>query len=146
MLAVVKSIERFHIYLYGIQFTVITDCHALVYAINKSRLNPRIARWTLRLQSYSFSVSHQPDTKMAHVDALSIIVASISPLPLERELEFRQLKDPIIKEIALDLESSENYKAKEKFEIIDRLVFKKGPDKSRFYIPDNGKQCYKSLP
>lgn len=44
MLAVVKSIERFHIYLYGIQFTVITDCHALVYAINKAHLNPRIAR------------------------------------------------------------------------------------------------------
>lgn len=93
MLAVVKSIERFHIYLYGIQFTVITDCHALVYAINKAHLNPRIARWTLRLQSYSFSVSHRPGTKMAHVDALSRIVASISLLPLERELEFRQLKD-----------------------------------------------------
>lgn len=45
MLAVVKSIKRFHIYLYGIQFTVITDCHALVYAINKAHLNPRIARW-----------------------------------------------------------------------------------------------------
>lgn len=44
MLAVVKSIERFHIYFYGLQFTVVTDCHALVYAINKAHLNPRIAR------------------------------------------------------------------------------------------------------
>lgn len=65
MLAVVKFIERFHIYLYEIQFTVITDCHALIYAINKAHLNSRIARWTLRLQSYSFSVSHRPGTKMA---------------------------------------------------------------------------------
>lgn len=74
---------------------------------------------------------------MAHVDALSRIVASISLLPLERELEFRQLKDSFIKEIAMDLETSEDNKAKEKFEIIDGLVFKKGPDKSRFYIPDS---------
>ena len=31
MLAVVKAIERFHIYLYGVKFIVITDCHAIVY-------------------------------------------------------------------------------------------------------------------
>lgn len=44
MLAVVKSVERFHIYLYGLQFSVVTNCHALVYAVNKAHLNPRIAR------------------------------------------------------------------------------------------------------
>lgn len=49
MLAVVKAMERFHIYLYGLNFTVVTDCHALTYALNKANLNPRIARWTLRL-------------------------------------------------------------------------------------------------
>ena len=44
MLAVVKSVERFHNYLYDFDFTVITDYHALVYAMNKAHLNPRIAR------------------------------------------------------------------------------------------------------
>lgn len=37
----------------------------------------------------------------------------------------------------MDLETSENIKTNEKFEIIDGLVFKKGPDKSRFYILDS---------
>jgi len=36
MLAVVKVIERFYIYLYGLYFTVITDCHVLMYAIKKA--------------------------------------------------------------------------------------------------------------
>lgn len=42
ILAIVKAMERFHIYLYGIEFTA--DCNALVYAINKANLNPRITR------------------------------------------------------------------------------------------------------
>jgi len=41
MLAIVKAIERFHIYLYGIEFTVVTDCNAVTYAINKAHLNLR---------------------------------------------------------------------------------------------------------
>lgn len=44
MLAIVKAIERFHIYLYGIEFTIVTDCNLLVHAVNKANLNPRIAR------------------------------------------------------------------------------------------------------
>jgi len=47
MLAIVRAAERFHLYLYVICFTVVTDCNALVYAVTKANLNPRIARWTL---------------------------------------------------------------------------------------------------
>jgi len=43
MLAIVRAIERFHIYLYSVNFTIVTDCNALVYAVNKANLNPRIA-------------------------------------------------------------------------------------------------------
>lgn len=49
MLAIVKSVERFHIYLYGLNFTVVTDCNSLVHALNKVNLNPRIAPWSLKL-------------------------------------------------------------------------------------------------
>lgn len=60
MLTIVRAVERFHLYLYGLDFTIVTDCNALVYAINKANLNPRIARWTLALQNYHFKVTHRP--------------------------------------------------------------------------------------
>lgn len=132
MLAIVKAVERFHIYLYGLEFTVITDCNALVYAVNKANLNPRIARWTLALQNYRFKVAHRPGKRMAHVDALSRQVALVDALPVETELVFRQLQDSRIKEIASALENKED----EKYEIIDGLVYRKGEDRSRFFVPE----------
>lgn len=71
MLAIVRAVERFYMYLFGLEFTVVTDCNALVYAINKANLNPRIARWTLALQNYNFKIAHRPGKRMVHVDALS---------------------------------------------------------------------------
>jgi len=44
MLAIVRATERFHSYLFGLHFTIVTDYNALVYAVNKANLNPRIAR------------------------------------------------------------------------------------------------------
>lgn len=132
MLAIVKSIERFHIYLYGLEFTIITDCNALVYAMNKANLNPRIARWALHLQNYRFKVEHRAGNKMTHVDALSRMVGYIDTLPLERELEYRQLQDSKIKTIAENLEFQDD----NKFQLIEGLVFTKDSDRPRFVVPD----------
>lgn len=52
-LAIVKAIERFHVYLQGINFTIITDYNSFVLAMKKININPRIAR-SLILQNYSF--------------------------------------------------------------------------------------------
>lgn len=57
-------------------------------------------------------------------------------MPLEKELEFRQIQDPKLKILAKELETKEN----DKYELIYGLVFKKGIDKPRF--EGNDKQCY----
>jgi len=131
MLAIVKSVERFHLYLYGLFFTIVTDCNALVYAINKASLNPCIARWILALQNYNFKVVHRPGSKMRHVDALSRAVAYIQ-MPLERELEFRQATDPKLKQISEELE----YEDSEKFNLINGLVYKKCVVELKFAVPE----------
>ena len=54
--------EKFHIYLYGQQFTVITDHKPLVKLFNnpRSKLPARIERWVLRCQLYDFNVKFEP--------------------------------------------------------------------------------------
>jgi len=99
MLAIVKSVERFHIYLYGLDFTVVTDC-ALVYALNKVNINPRITHVGLKLQNYRFKIIHRKGCHMAHVDGLSRIMAFAEAMPLEKELQYKQLQDPKFKELS----------------------------------------------
>lgn len=117
MLAVVRSVERFHIYLYGLNFTVVTDYHALVFAVNKANINPRISRWVIKLQNYQFKIIHRDNRRMMHVDALSRIVYYIETMPLEKELQFRQLQDVKLKALAEQLEQNDH----KDFELLDGL-------------------------
>jgi len=133
MLAVVRAVERFHIYLYGIQFKIVTDCNALVYATKKASLNPRISRWILALQNYTFEVVHRPGGKMAHVDALSRSVGAADELAIERRLELLQLADPKVQDISRRLELGDD----PKFTLIDGLVYRKLGDDRRFVVPNS---------
>lgn len=60
-LALVWAVEKFHYYLYGKVFYLITD-HRPLEVIFSPRSRPclRIERWVLRLQSYNFKVIYKP--------------------------------------------------------------------------------------
>ena len=57
-LAIVWAIERLHIYLYGANFTLYTDCKPieLILGNRKSKPSARSERWNLRIQDYTFDV------------------------------------------------------------------------------------------
>ena len=57
-LAIVWGIEHFHLFLFGADFTLITDHKPfrLIYNNSRSRPPARIERWFLRLQQYNFRV------------------------------------------------------------------------------------------
>ena len=63
-LGVVWSCEKFHIYIYGKPFVILTDHEPLLILYSKSgKPSPRILRWALRLQSYEFEIKHIPGKK-----------------------------------------------------------------------------------
>ena len=61
MLAVVWGVEHFHLYVYGAQFSVITDHEPLLGIFkNHRQTSPRIERWKLRLMPYDCQLIYRP--------------------------------------------------------------------------------------
>ena len=73
-LGLVWGCERFHMYLYGMEFTLLTDHKPLETIYSTSSHNSaRIERWVLRLQPYKFRVQYVP-SKQNIADSLSRLV------------------------------------------------------------------------
>ena len=62
MLAIVYGIQRYHTYLYGKPFTVVTDHKPLVNITQKplSSAPPRLQRMLLKIQGYQYTVIYRP--------------------------------------------------------------------------------------
>lgn len=71
VLAIVRALKRFRVYLLGIPFKIVTDCQAFALTMAKKDLCVRVARWALLLEEFQYVVEHRPGKSMAHVDALS---------------------------------------------------------------------------
>ena len=71
-LACVWACERFHLYVYGAPFILITDHKPPVHVFNNPKAKPpaRLERWNLRLQPYNFTVRYEPG-KMNPADYIS---------------------------------------------------------------------------
>lgn len=70
-LAIIEGVKRFRVYLYGIHFTIVTDCQAFEMTLRKKDLCPKVARWVLYLDQFDYEVVHRAGAKMQHADALS---------------------------------------------------------------------------
>ena len=72
-LALAFACERFHDYVYGLQFELETD-HKPLVAISKKSLadmTPRIQRMMMKLQRYDYILNYTPGKKLLVADALS---------------------------------------------------------------------------
>ncbi|UYV74968.1 hypothetical protein LAZ67_12001925, partial [Cordylochernes scorpioides] len=71
LLAIVKSIEHFHHYLYGQEFILRSDHASLQWLLNFKKLEGQLARWIQRLQEYQVKIQHRPGKRHQNADALS---------------------------------------------------------------------------
>ena len=70
-LAIVDSVKHFSPYLLGGHFTVVTDHRALTFLETMKGGGPRLTRWALALQPFSFDVRFRPGNTNANADGLS---------------------------------------------------------------------------
>ena len=63
--------EKFHEYLYGQEFTVITDNNPLTYVLSSAKLDATSQRWIAALAAYNFEIKYRPGKNNADADALS---------------------------------------------------------------------------
>lgn len=63
--------EKFHDYLYGGQFTVVTDSNPLTYILTSARLDATSYRWLAALSNYNFKLQYRAGKQNLDADGLS---------------------------------------------------------------------------
>lgn len=147
-LAIVCSLKKFRVYLLGIKFKVVTDCHALRTTLVKRDLVPRIARWWLQISEFTFDIEYRPGAQMAHVDALSRntklkeynddLITTVYNINTENWLLTLQMSDPDIARIIKVLKpenDEESRDIKKNFVVKDHKVYRKVNDQLCLVVP-----------
>ena len=70
-LAIVWSLQVFHVYLYGQKFSIETDHQPLSWLGRMKNNNQRLTRWALSIQPYRFEIRHRSGSSNGNVDGLS---------------------------------------------------------------------------
>ena len=70
-LAVFQAIHFFAHYLWGTEFTVVTDHRALVYLMSSKKLNKRLTGWALQLMDFHFTIVYKPGNSHQDADGMS---------------------------------------------------------------------------
>ena len=91
-LAIVFGVRKFHQYVYGRHFTILTDHKPLERVFHPDKATPqmaaaRIQRWALILASYTYSIQYKEGSQNANADALSRLplpdTPAVTPVPGE---------------------------------------------------------------
>eukprot|EP00731_Ephydatia_muelleri_P035859 Em0170g2a len=76
-LAIIFGVKKFHNYLYGRQFSIVTDHKPLIHLFSENRSIPamasaRLQRWALVLSAYQYKIVYKCGKDNANADMLSV--------------------------------------------------------------------------
>lgn len=152
LLAIVAGLQKFRHYLLGTNFKITTDCNAVRHALSKQEIIPRISRWVLYTQDFTYEIVHKAGSQMQHVDALSRnpvsddcnvsrIIESVNTITEGDWLLSVQLQDASICSIRDILQSGEAESNKQifnEYELLGNKVYRRTEFGRRWLVP---KQC-----
>ena len=83
-LAIIYGVKKFHQYLLGRRFTIVSDHKPLMYLLGEHKPIPkivsaRVQRWALLLGAYSYALKYRPGSAVSNADALSRLPVSEAP-------------------------------------------------------------------
>lgn len=137
VLAIVKALRKFRVYVLGIPFTIVTDCKAFSLTMAKKDLCVRIARWALLLEEFEYVIEHRAGKKMLHVDALSRNPVPSTFLITESEdsviarVRKAQAKDDSIQRILQSIEREPN----DDYVVRNELLYKTTAGDAQLVLP-----------
>ena len=112
--------DKFHDYLYGTRFEVMTDNNPLTYVLTSAKLDATGQRWIASLSNYNFSLTYRSGTQNADADGLSRV---INPTECEN-VSFPEVLKAIVNSVSIDVEDRP---------LAESLV----TSKSSFSVPDD---------
>ena len=85
-LALIFGVKKFHMYLCGLTFTLVTDHKPLTTIFGAKRGTPslaaaRLQHWSLILSAYSYNIEYRPTEAHAIADSLSRLPFEITGSP-----------------------------------------------------------------
>lgn len=145
-LAVISALQRFRVYLLGLNFKIVTDCNSLRATFEKRDLIPRVARWWSQLQEFNCQIEYRAGTRMMHADALSRnpvetsekSVNSVMASNTNNWLATVQSTDPKIKrilDILSDKQTEEVSDLKKNYKVVNNRLYKKTESGLKWVVP-----------
>lgn len=124
-LAAVEAINKFRCYLELQEFEVITYHSSLLWLMRQPDLSGRLARWILKLQTYTFTISHRRGEE-------NVVPDELSRIPIDEVAE-HTISEPEIdlNSPSFDDEEYENLRCKinnnqskfPDFKVLDKYVY-----------------------
>ena len=101
-LAIIFGVKQFHQYLYGRNFTIVSDHKPLQHLFSESSAIPtlasaRIQRWALVLSAYDYHIEYKPGLLHGNPDMLSRLPLSDTPTSVTVPGETILLMDNYVK-------------------------------------------------